>query len=255
MEQITFKLDVFEGPLDLMLHLILKHKLNINDIEISSLLEQYLDYINIMKASDLEVTSDFLAMAARLVYIKTLSLLPKHEDESEQLKRELQGQLLEYSMCKLMAQKMREQYFGNLIFTREPTKQDIDKTYSFTHRSSALLEAYLSAVGKAKRKLPPPRTAFTGIVSRRLISVESRIVLLLERLYRDGKAKYNELFENGDRSEMIPTFLAVLELIKSKRITISDDNSLISFNSEYQQSDNELHITAEGGVMSDGDQQ
>ena len=89
--QLNFKLDVFEGPLDLLLHLISKHKLNINDIEISKLLEQYLDVIAEMKMADLEVASEFLEMAARLVYIKTVSLLPRHE-EAEDLKKELTGQ-------------------------------------------------------------------------------------------------------------------------------------------------------------------
>ena len=93
MEQLSFKLEVFEGPLDLLLHLIAKHKLDIQDIEISSLLEQYLEYIAQMKLADLEVASEFLEMAARLVYIKTVSLLPKHE-EAEELKRELTGELL-----------------------------------------------------------------------------------------------------------------------------------------------------------------
>ena len=99
MEQLEFKLEVFEGPLDVLLHLIAKHKLNIYDIPITALLEQYLDYIEQMKMADLEVTSDFLAMAAHLVYIKTVSLLPKHE-EAETLKQELQGQLLEYQLCR-----------------------------------------------------------------------------------------------------------------------------------------------------------
>ena len=89
--QLEFHLGEFEGPLELLLFLISKHKLNINDIEISALLEQYLDYIERMQAADLEVASEFLEMAARLVYIKTVSLLPRQEEEGEQLRRELQG--------------------------------------------------------------------------------------------------------------------------------------------------------------------
>ena len=87
--QLEFHLGEFEGPLELLLFLISKHKLNINDIEISALLEQYLDYIERMQAADLEVASEFLEMAARLVYIKTVSLLPRQEEEGEQLRREL----------------------------------------------------------------------------------------------------------------------------------------------------------------------
>ena len=91
MEAISYKLDVFEGPLDLLLHLISKHKIDINDIPILLLVEQYLDYVRQMKEEDMEVASEFLEMAARLIYIKTGSLLPVHEEEADELKKELQG--------------------------------------------------------------------------------------------------------------------------------------------------------------------
>ena len=97
-----FKLDMFEGPLDLLLHLISKHKLNIHDIQISLLLEQYLEYIHELDHEDLEDAADFLEMAARLIYIKTVSLLP-HDEEAAELKKELEGRLIEYSQCKLLA--------------------------------------------------------------------------------------------------------------------------------------------------------
>ena len=99
METISFKLEVFEGPLDLLLSLISKHKLNICDIEISKLLEQYLLYIDQAHEQNLELAGEFLEMAARLIYIKTASLLPQPE-EAEQLKKELEGALIEYSLCK-----------------------------------------------------------------------------------------------------------------------------------------------------------
>ena len=106
MEKIQYKIDVFEGPMDLLLHLISKHKLNINDIPIFELVEQYCEYVRQMEESDMEVASEFVEMAARLVYIKTVSLLPVH-DEAEQLKKELTGELIEYRDCKLMAEKLR----------------------------------------------------------------------------------------------------------------------------------------------------
>lgn len=229
MEKLLFKLNVFEGPLELMLHLISKHKLNINDIEISLLLQQYIEYIEDMKAADLEVASEFLAMAARLVYIKTVSLLPQH-DEGEELKRELEGQLLEYQLCKVMAGRMALLSMGGLLFTREPTQQVVDKTYQRIHQPSELLEAYITAIGKAKRKLPPPKTAFTGIVSKRMVSVESRIVYLLKILYKTGKVAYHDFFVTEDRSELVATFLAMLELIKSKRVQMSEDDRFVLFN-------------------------
>ena len=91
MDNISFKLDVFEGPLDLLLHLISKHKLNINDIEISKLLEQYLLYIEQAKEQDLELAGEFLEMAARLIYIKTVSLLPKPEEAERNKKKNFKG--------------------------------------------------------------------------------------------------------------------------------------------------------------------
>lgn len=240
MEQLHFKLDVFEGPLDLLLHLISRHKLDIYDIEISSLLTQYLEYINQMKAADLEVASEFLAMAARLVYIKTMSLLPRHEEESNELKRELEGQLLELKLCKEMAERLRERSMGGLLFLREPVKLPADKTYRLEHPPRALLDAYLAAVGKARRKLPPPRTAFSGIVSRRMVSVESRIVFVLKTLYRSGRVDYDEFFRAEDRSELVATFLAMLELIKSKRIRVSDDNAEVYFCRDYDAAEMEI---------------
>ena len=104
MEKIQYKLEVFEGPMDLLLHLISKHKLNINDIPILELVEQYTDYVRQMQEADMDVASEFIEMAARLIYIKTVSLLPVYE-EAQQLKKELTGELLEYRDCKLMAEK------------------------------------------------------------------------------------------------------------------------------------------------------
>ena len=107
MQQISYKIDVFEGPMDLLLHLIAKHKLNINDIPIVELVNQYVDYVRQMQEQDFDVAGEFLEMAARLIYIKTVSLLPRHE-EAEQLKKELTGELIEYRDCKLMAEKLSE---------------------------------------------------------------------------------------------------------------------------------------------------
>lgn len=230
-----FKVSAFEGPLELMLHLISKHKLNIHDIEITELLTQYLAYIEEMKAADLDVTTDFLVMAARLVYIKTTSLLPVH-DESDELKKELEGQLLEYQLCKLIANKMRDMYLGGVVFVREPTQQVPDMVYRREHNADELLQAYVIAAGKGKRRLPPPKGAFSAIVSRRMVSVESRIVYVLKKLYEKNEVPYDEFFYSNDeeyhfdKSELVATFLAMLELIKSKRVRISDDNKTIIFN-------------------------
>ena len=111
MDQISYKLDVFEGPMDLLLSLIAKLKLNIYDIPIVVPVDQYLDYVRRMQDEDMYVASEFLEMAARLVYLKTVSLLPVHE-EADELKRELTGELIEYRDCKLMAEKLSQRTGG-----------------------------------------------------------------------------------------------------------------------------------------------
>lgn len=221
MEKLLFKTEEFEGPLDLMLHLIAKHKLDIYNIQISALLEQYVAYIRQMPKTDLETASEFLEMASRLVHIKTVSLLPKHESEASQLRAELQGQLLEYHVCKLAAQRLGEQNNGNVTFVHPGELIPADRTYTLTHKPQTLLRAYLDAAGKKMRRMPPSAKAFTGIVARRVVSVSSRIIHLMRRLYKGGKTSYDSLFEtSGDRSELVATFLALLDLVFAGRVVI-----------------------------------
>jgi len=230
MDKLTFKLDQFEGPLDLLLYLISKHKLNIYDIEIAKLLEQYVAHIDEAQFQNMEVASEFLEMASRLVYMKTISLLPKHEDEEEKLKQELTGQLLEYQTCKQVAALLAQQNRTADLFVREPMELETDLTYTLTHSPSELIAAYLMTLGKAQKRLPPPVTAFSGIVKHRVVSVASKIIFVLKRLYKQRLVRFDSLFEeSGDRSELVATFLAVLELVKSKRVTISDDNQQVMF--------------------------
>lgn len=223
MEKLTFKLAEFEGPLDALLFLISKHKLDIRNIAISELLEQYLAYIGSLEQADLEIASEFLEMASRLVYIKTVMLLPKHEEEGEQLKAELQGQLLEYQVCKQVALELGERGRRFRRYVRAPMKLEVDNTYRQTHPATELYSAYLDAVGRGRRRLPPPQQAFSAIVARRVVSVGSRIIFVLKRLYRSGAEDYDSLFEtSADRSELVATFMAVLELVKAGRITVED---------------------------------
>lgn len=230
MEAISYKLDVFEGPLDLLLHLISKHKIDINDIPILLLVEQYLDYVRQMKEENMEVASEFLEMAARLVYIKTVSLLPKHE-EADQLKMELQGELLEYRDCQIMAEKLRNEANGFDLITKKPQVIDRDETYRLLHEPDELFSAYISALGKGRRKLPPPIESFTAIVTKKIVSVSSKIVFILRRALKGGDIRFNALIESSEsRSDMVATFLAVLELVKAKRIrAVDEDKGDMSF--------------------------
>jgi segregation and condensation protein A len=219
MEKLSYKLPLFEGPLDLLLYLIGKNKLNVCDIQISILLDQYMEHINAMKEQDMDVASEFLEMAARLVYIKTVYLLPKHE-EAEELQRELSGQLLEYQECKHIAQLLSERFSFN-VFVRKPAELELDQTYQRNHKPEEILSAYLNAAGRGKRFLPPPPEAFSGIVSHRIVSVASQVIYVLRRLWRTKEINYDSLFqEKQEKSDLVATFLAVLELVKGKRVRI-----------------------------------
>lgn len=227
MEKIQYKLEVFEGPMDLLLHLISVHKLNIYDIPIFELVEQYTDYVRQMQEADMDVASEFIEMAARLIYIKTVSLLPVYE-EAKQLKEELTGELLEYRDCKLMAQKLAQQANGFDYYCRTPMELPADHTYRRVHEGSELLESYINAIGRGKRKLPPPIEAFQVIVSKKIVSVSSRIYAIYRKLRKTGKAKFAAFFEGAtSRSQLVATFLALLELMKAKRVTIDDDETVI----------------------------
>ena len=220
-QQLSFRVsEEYEGPLDLILALISKHKLNIWEIEISSLLEQYMAYIRARQEQDLEVASEFLEMASRLVYIKTVSLLPKYEEEKEKAKAELVGQLLEYQACKAAAALLGDRAgdgFGTFI--REPEDIPMDRTYQLQHPPSLLAKSYWEAMGRGKRRLPPQSEVFSPLVAAPVVSVSSRILHILRRLYKQAAINLPGLFlQSRSRSEAVATFMAVLELMKARQI-------------------------------------
>ena len=225
MTELNFKLEVFEGPLDLMLSLIAKHKLNIYDIEISLLLEQFMLYLEQMKQADIEVAGEFLEMAARLIYIKSAALLPKHE--AEELKKELQGVLIEYALCKQMAQRLGTRYCGDNIFTRPPVQLDESKAYTNIHDPDELLLAMSNISYKEAVRAVPP--SIKPIVAKSFVSVFSKIVYVLKKIMGGGTVEVNTLYRGQSRSEQVATFLALLELSKNSRIKFSEDNKYLHF--------------------------
>lgn len=224
MEKISYKLEVFEGPMDLLLHLITKHKLDIYDIPILELVEQYTSYVREMQEENMEVASEFLEMAARLVYIKTVSLLPVY-DQAEELKNELRDELLEYRDCKILAGKLSQMTDGfNYTVRALPEEVAPDMSYRRLHEPSELLGAYSLAAGKKLRRLPPPLDSFKTIVTKKIVSVGSKIESIVTSLKSKRKRKLYDIYrEAKSRSDLIAAFLAVLELAKNKTIYVSGD--------------------------------
>lgn len=226
MEKINFKLETFEGPLDLLLSLIEKNKIDIYDIEIFLLAEQYMEYISLAEKYDISLAADFIEMASQLMYIKSCSLLPKQEDE-EDPKAMLEAMLQEYAKYKKVSKILKEKYIGNLIFFREEIPADLPALSNETPTNiSLLVEAYDRVLMRNERKKPVPMSTFKKIVASKFVTVSSKIVFVLKKLFKGGKTSLYGLFRGSDgRSEIVATFLAVLELVRHGRIDIKDTDT------------------------------
>jgi segregation and condensation protein A len=223
MEVLNFKTEVFEGPLDLMLVLISKHKLNITDIKISVLLEQFLLYLDAMREADNEVAAEFLEMAARLIYMKSAALLPKHE--LEELKKELQHSLEEYALYKKAAARLLEIYKGDVIFTREPEELPYDNDYGGFHSIDELWNALGGIIGRDKLAAVP--VSLKPITAQKYVTVFSKIIFILKQIRNGGKYKLSEFYDGQSRSDKVAIFLALLELSNYARIKFSDDGEIV----------------------------
>ncbi len=218
MEKLQYRLENFEGPLDLLLNLVAKNKIDIYDIPIAELLEQYMEQIDLMREADMDVASEFLEMAARLVYIKTASLLPRQEDEEDPR--------MEYQQCKAAAEKLREMAAFNTV-TRPPEELPADFIYKRLHDPRELGQALRAAWGKGKSLMPPKPESFSALVSARIVSVASQTVYVLRTLWKRGSIAYRALFaEKEERSARVAVFLALLNLGKTRGAGVEGEGDL-----------------------------
>ena len=226
MESLTFKLSDFEGPLDLLLYLVSKNKMDLYNIPIFELIEQYTSVIDTLQNGRLDVASEFIDMAAQLVQMKSYLLLPRSE-EAERMKQELQGQLIEYNLCKRVAQKLAVMQGRTYYGVRGPLQVELDTEYSMKHDKMLLPQAWFGLMGRSVRRAKPDQERFEPLVAAPFVSVASRVVHVLRGMLKGRFTRLGQLFENsGSRSETVATFLAVLELVRAGRLTISDDESL-----------------------------
>ena len=226
MKEVTFHLEVFDGPLDLLLHLLSKNKVEIKDIPIAQILEQYLEYIRQMQEFDLEVASEFITMAAQLMYIKSKMLLPVYEDENQEDPRaELVEALLEYQRIKEAGSvlSLRAQ-IGRDLFVKGQEPLEKEKTeFVGSYSYEVLTRALEDILQRAQRKLPPPVTAFQGIVGRETVPVDDKIAQIVQMFVHKPKLSFEQLVLSAQsRSEIVAIFLAVLELSKTRKIMIED---------------------------------
>ena len=213
----------FEGPLDLILFLLGKNKMEIQDISISLICDQYVAWLERRQKMDLEVASEFVTMASHLVYIKTRMLL-SIEDEEAQSEMDALIQSLEerrrnenYVRVKTLAQKLGPMgEFGRNILTRNPEPMERGKIYEYSQEPADLVLAMAEIQNRAERALPPPRTAFQDIVQHEPYPVEGKAREIIRRLKEQGITRFRLLFKGSrSRSEVVATFLAVLELCRA----------------------------------------
>ena len=219
----------FNGPLDLILHLLSKNKMEIKDIQISLILDQYLAWMEQRKRLDLEVASEFVAMAAHLVFIKTRMLLSIHDEEALSEMEQLIASLEEhqrhenFARIKAVIPTLSDRYaIGRDYITKVPEALPRNKGYRYVHQAEDLLRAMQSVLARADNRLPPPMSAFEGIVGREPYPVADKADEILDRLARFGVTRFRALFQgNRSRSEIVATFIAVLELCKARRLRLA----------------------------------
>ena len=221
---LTFKLDSFEGPLDLLLQLISANRVDIMDIPVALILDQYLEVLDRILQEDLENVCDFVAMAARLVYIKTKMLLPKPEKEEEDPRASLALSLLIYKKVKDAAPFFsRRVQAGRESFTKTPEPLPAARNIHYSHAPADLCRAARNVVERARRKMPPSAAAFEGIVGYEPVPVEEKITRILDTLSVQGSVTARALYgQVRSRSELVAVFLALLELMAARRVSVED---------------------------------
>ena len=235
---IPVKLEVFEGPLDLLLHLIDKNKVDIYDIPIVEITNQYMEYIQKMQKKDLNIMSEFLLMAATLLDIKCRMLLPvevNEEGEEEDPRKELVEQLLQYKMFKYMSYELKDrQLDGEKLMFKETTLPDEVKEYQEPVDLDALLdgltisrlnEVFQDIMRKQNYKIDPVRSTF-GKIQKEEITVEEKMEFLDTYISKHKKFSFSDLFKNQTtKMQTVFTFLAILEMMKVGKITVEQENT------------------------------
>ena len=224
----------FEGPLDVIFLLLNKNKIEIQDVSIAAILEQYLAYLDEMKRLDMEIASEFITMASHLMLIKTKMLLSAAEAAEAQTELDLLRQSLIERQRKEAIEQIRmaitvlepRNDVGRCLFVKEPEPLPKETGYRYSHTPLDLLQALDDIAERNERRLPPPTVNFKGIVGKEPYPVTKKATEVIRNLILRGIEKLKNLFKGSrSRSEIVATFLAVLELCKTNSVALEDDLS------------------------------
>ena len=228
----TEVMEDFEGPLDVIFLLLSKNKIDIQDVSITAILEQYLSYLDERKRLDMEIASEFITMASHLMLIKTKMLLSAAEAAEAQSELDLLRQSLIERQRKEAIEQIRiavsvlepRNDIGRSIFVKDPEPLRKDNTYRYKHEPIDMLKALEEMAERNQRRLPPPTVNFKGIVGKEPYPVSKKAGEVLRTLLMRGIDRLKNLFKgNCSRSEIVATFLAILDLCKTNKVTLEDD--------------------------------
>ena len=224
-EQITYRLDQFEGPLDLLLALIQKNKVSITDIPISLICDQYMEYLEEAQKMDLEIATEFIVMASDLMLIKSKMLLPHEEGTENDPRREIQNALLLHQQAKLAAEKLKpmyDDYSGRFVKGQDSVPPE--RGLPLDLDPSLLVKAINAVLRRIKvaEALRKPQDLVNPLIKHKVVSVEEKIEEICELLEEHEEASLFFLLKDSDsRAELVARFMGVLELIKLRRIIIT----------------------------------
>lgn len=228
----TEEMEDFEGPLDVIFLLLSKNKIEIQDVSITAILEQYLAYLDEMKRLDMEIASEFISMASHLMLIKTKMLLSAAEQQEAEEELDVLRQSLIERQRKEAMEGIRQAItileprneIGRCMFLKDPEPLKRDKTYRYKHDPIDLLKALDTIAERSARQLPPPTVNFMGIVGKEPYPVTRKAGEVMRQLLLRGIERLKSLFKgNRSRSEIVATFLAILELCKTNTVSLEDD--------------------------------
>jgi segregation and condensation protein A len=228
----TEEMEDFNGPLDVIFLLLSKNKIEIEDVSITAILEQYLAYLDEMKRMDMEVASEFITMASHLMLIKTKMLL----SAAEQAEAESELDILRQSLIERQRKEAIEQIrlavsfleprneVGRSMFTKDPEPLQREHGYRYQHVLGDLLKALDTISERNQQRLPPPTVNFKGIVGKEPYSISKKTGELMRQLLLRGVEKLKNLFRgNKSRSEIVATFISILDMCKNNTVTLEDD--------------------------------
>ena len=251
MDALNYRLETFEGPLDLLLSLIQKNKMSIDNIQINVICEQYIEYIEAAQSIDMELASEFIVMASELMLIKSKLLLPKIEAEEEDPRAALADALLKFQQAKEAAKKMALLYprFSGRL-EKDTDEISVDKTFVQDQDVESLCLAVRRIVTYNENRPKVERSVFTPMISSPIVPVEVKITGILNRMSKKKSTSLKELLNDSvSLPDMIAIFLGVLELIKIRKILIFEsEGTLLGDDAQFVINDNpdDVEKDAEG---------